>query len=300
MRRLLIAAACGLVLGVAGAAGDNDNAPEARAYMGFSFGGTKTLPHDMHYGLRIDQDARFFEGQRPASPLMQIDFTRAGLNEARLNGLPVAKRTYKLRQADTGAAAEPTPDQTPPAQDSNASDTNADTASEPAPADTAAANDMEEPVDTTEEQGFFGRVGAWFGGLFGSDDEEEAEAEEAVAEDTSAPADEGETAEGTFMGFDAVDWATLAVGAIGLGYVASEVTNGDDDGQGGGGGGAGGDESGGVLDVGSLLGGLNLSVAPAPLQGNIGFLPTADNRNPDYQEWLDGGSGQMGDLGVAQ
>lgn len=296
MRRLLIAAACGLVLGVAGAAGNDDNSPEARAYMGFSFGGAKALPHDLHYGLRIDQDARLFEGQRPMSPLMQFDFTRAGLNEARLNGLPIAKRAYRLRQTDV--SAEPTPDQTPPAQDASTTDSNADTtaepASEPAPAQTAATDDMYEPVDAEEEQGFFGKVGAWFGGLFGGDDEEE---EEEVAEDTSAPADEGEVAEGTFMGFDAVDWATLAVGAVGLGYVASEVTNGDDDGPSDGGGGAGGDDSGGVLDVGELLGGVPGGL---PMHGNTGFMPTADNRNPEYQEWLDGGSGQMGDLGVAQ
>lgn len=299
MRRLLIAAACGLVLGVAGAAGNDDNSPETRAYVGLSFGGSKTLQHELHYGLRFDQGSRLFGAdQRPATSLMQLDFTRAGLNAASLNGMPILKRSYRLQQTDTGVAAEPTPDQTPPAEESAPADSSTDSGAaesapaESAPADSAAAAEAPEAV---EEQGFFGRIGSWFGGLFGGDDEEETEE---VAADTGE-----ETAEGTFMGYDTVDWATLAVGAVGLGYVVSQVANGDDDSDPSAGGGGTPEEpcatdplcppSGTLLPGGGTL-------LPVPLRGSDSFLPTASNRDPAYQEWLDGGSGHMGDLGVAQ
>lgn len=299
MRNLLIAAACGLVLGAGVAAAGNreDNSPEARAYLGFSFGGQKAMPHDLHYGLRIDQDARLFGTQRPAmAPLMQFDFDRVGFTGARLNGLPMVSRSYRLQQTDAPASAEPAPDQTPPAPESAPADS---TMSEPAPAESAPAESAaasEEPAEAVEEKGFFGKIGAWFGGLFGGDDEEETE---------TASADTEETAEGTFMGYDAADWATLAVGAVGLGYVASEVTNGDDDADPGT---TPPPDDGGTTLPGGLVipgggGGTLLPADPTAITSlamtgprSLDFLPMSQNATPEYQEWMDGGTGHMGDL----
>jgi hypothetical protein len=259
MRRIIAAATFALVLGVAGATDPTEPATEGKAYVGFSFGGQKVAPRDFHYGLRVDPDSRFAEGLHQA-PLMQIDFTRRGLNDARVNGLSVLKQQYRLRQAEEEAAAEG--------------------------GEAAAA----------EEPGFFSRtwsgVKNFFGGLFGGGDEEEA-AEEQPAETAEAGAEAApeEIAEGMFMGFNAVDWVLLAVGAAGVGAVASEVSGGDEDPDPTGGGGGGGGGGGTQCVPGPIP---NLC---APLRSETRGTGNDERVDPAYAEWLDGGTGQMGDLG---
>src|SRR5690349_13442438 len=156
MRRLLAAA---VALTVAGAVSPGEPAPESRAYVGFSFGGAQIVPRDFHYGLRLDHDSRFVDGRVP--PLLQVDFTRLGFNDARINGMDLVRRAPRLRQAE-----------------------------EPAP--------TEAPVEPPAEPG--------------------------VAEDTAA----GEvTQDGMFSDYTAADWALLAVGVLGVGFAANEVTGGE-------------------------------------------------------------------------
>jgi hypothetical protein len=86
------------------------------------------------------------------------------------------------------------------------------------------------------------------------------------------------------------DWAVLAAGAAGLGFIIFEVADNEDDeelqpvddGNGDGDGGNGGDDGGG----GGLLGGL------------LGFQAedTGTLSASEYRAWMDGGTGQMGDL----
>lgn len=265
-----------LGLGVASAADRAELAPETRAYLGFSFGGAKAVPRALHYGLRIDQDARFVEGE--VAPLVKFDFTPRGLSDAQVNGLSVIKPSYRLRQSEEPAAEE---------------------AGGEAPAEEAAA-----------EGGFFsntwGGVTGFFGSLFGGDDEEVAEEvpAEATADASEAPAEEA-AADGAFMNYDVIDWGLLAVGVAGIGLAASEV--------------AGGDES---LDLKDSDGdgisdnddpsnpGVACTIDPIPVidpdgtpngcdpnlfTGRLGG-PASLNIDPEYQAWLDGGTGQMGDL----
>lgn len=311
MRRLIrttgfVAAGFFLALGVASAADRDQVAPESRAYFGFSFGGQKVAPRDLHYGLRIDHDARFLDGDT-ATPLMQFDFTRRGLSDAKLNGLSVVKHKYRLQQSEEQAAEE----------------AGGEAPAEPAPIEEGAPTEEEAPAEGGEEAaadgagegGFFsnmwGGVTGFFGGLFGGGDEEAvaeeaAPAEEAPAESAEAPAEE--VADGWFASYDAVDWGLLAVGLAGVGLVASDVMGGDEsldlrdtDGD-------------GIPDnEDPTPGGVACDSPPIPIidpdgtpdgcnpnlfTGRQGGVGTA-RIDPEYQEWLDGGAGQMGDL-VAQ
>ena len=271
MRKILAAATFGLVLGVAGASNPADQTPEARAYLGFSFGGERAVPRDFHYGLRLDHDSRFVERQLP--PLMQFDFTRAGLNAARVNGMSVVKQQYRVHQAEEPAAEQP--------------------AEQPAevPAEGAEAAPAEEP-------GFFSKTWSGITGFFGGGDEEEAPAEETAEAEPSeeaAPAGE-EVTEGMFLGYNVVDWGLLAAGAVGLGFAVSEVSNSDDSGDPGT---ASPPDPGITPDPGDQI----PTILPANLtygdrRGAFDFLPVERNMSPEYQTWLDGGTGHMGDLGV--
>lgn len=201
---LVAAAGSGLVFGVASAAERDTVSPEAKAYLHFSFGGDRSAAasalRGFHYGLRLDHDSRFAAPE--TAPLMQLDFTATGLDQARLNGLSVLKRQYRLRQAEEAAEEEA----------------------------------AEEEV--VEEEGFFesmfSGVASFFGGLFGDDEEEaaaeSAQAEEALSEEELAEQQMAEEAAPTTLtDYTAVDWGVLAVGAVSLGFIASEISNGDDD-----------------------------------------------------------------------
>lgn len=301
---------CFLTLGAAGAADRYEPSTEGRAYISLSFGGERLAPRDLHYGLRFDQDRRFYPEQ--TAPLMQFDFTARGMNDLRVNGLSVLRADFRMRQAEgaTSGAAEAPPEE-PAAEEEVAEDEPA----EEAPAEEASAGEVGEDLAdggeaAGEEEGFFegiaSSVGGFFGGLFGGGEEEEAPAAEDMAETTDeVPPDE--IAEGTFMSFNAIDWGLLAIGAVGLGYAVSEVSNGDDDPTlvdadgdgvadppGGGGGGS------GVaclippnqIDPDGFPDGCDPNAFAGRQSGGT-FLGV----DVDYQEWLDGGTGHMGDLG---
>lgn len=269
-----------LAIGAVSAADRSEQANEGRAYLSFEFGGAKVAPRNLHYGLRVDQDRRFFAEEATQAPLMQFDFTTRGMSDMRVNGLSVLKQSHRLQQTEGEAPAEEAPTEEVPAEEG---------------AEAGA-----------EEEGFF--EGAWngvtgfFGGLFGGGDEEEAPAEETAEAAEEAPE---EIAEGTFMGYNVVDWGLLALGAVGVGFVASEVSNGDEDptlvdsdGDGiadppGGGGGGGGCPPGTTpnpLPIGDPC------VPIAPFAGRNAGLGSM-TMPVDYQEWLDDGTGHMGDLG---
>lgn len=109
---------------------------------------------------------------------------------------------------------------------------------------------------------------------------------------------------GLFSSFSGIDWTLVALGAAGIGLAIYEVADGDDtsdaaasssgSGSGGsasggssgassGGSGSGSGSGGGLLGTG-LLGYTTISV------------DSDERRSAEYAEWLDGGSGQMGDL----
>jgi hypothetical protein len=312
MRRLIrttgiAAASFILTLGVAGATDRSEQHPESRAYIGFAFGGEKVLPRNFHYGLRMDHDSRFLVEGEALAPLMQFDFTRRGLADARLNGLSVLKKSYRLAQAEEPAPAEEPPAEQPPAEEPPAE---APPAEEP-PAEAAEAPPAEGGAEGAaaagaEEPGFFSRM---WNNLFGDDEEEVAETAEAPAE--AAPAEEapaegaeaapaGEVAEGAFMNFGIVDWGLLALGLAGVGLAAGEVQNGDEtaDPQSGPptpGGTTGGTTGGGGCTTSFLTTTCITTPTYAPNRWTTPY--DVERHDPEYQKWLDGGTGQMGDLG---
>lgn len=275
-----------MVLGVSHAADPYGPVPESRAYIGFSFGGARVAPRALHYGLRMDHDSHFVELEGQRLPLMQLDFTSRGLADARLNGLSILRSDYRMRQAEES-----------PPEEGGEAPVEQDAPAEEAPAEAAAAG--------SGDCGFFCR-------LFGGEDDEAAESAEAPAD--AAPAEEApaETAdaapepiaEGTFMGFGIVDWTLLAAAAVGIGLAATEVNNGDEaqDPQGGVppvNGGPGSPGSGepciippNVLDPNGTPDGCDPNAFAGRQAGLAGV--TVD---VDYQAWLDGGTGHMGDLG---
>lgn len=243
----------GLVVGAAYAASAEQISPEARAYLGFSFGGQQLAARDFHYGLRVDHDSRFVDAAQP--PMIRLDFNRRGLNDLQVNGLSAVRQSYRLRQSEEEVIAD----------------------------------------EFSDEPGFFEGIGNWFGGLFGGGDDAEETAEAAEEE---LPAEEYPT-EGAFLGYNAVDWGLVAVGAVGLGLAATAVVDADDTSASG--------STGGSTNGGGNPPAACVVVVPVPLPPGCtppGFASrqhagTGLVRDPEWQQWLDGGTGQMGDLGGA-
>lgn len=99
----------------------------------------------------------------------------------------------------------------------------------------------------------------------------------------------------------AVDWGLVVLGVAGVGFAVAEVSDSEespdpvDDGSGTGG------ETGGETGGGTPLGGTPLGGTPVGggviLGLNHRAMRNADARTSrEHQEWLDGGSGHMGDL----
>ncbi len=255
----IMAAGIGLVFSMAAAAAPDEQTPETGAYLSFGFGGGQPGARALHYGLRLDHDRYFVPEGQTVPPLMQLDFSRRGLSAMQVNGLNVLRPAYRVNQAEEGA---------------------------------------EEVV--AEEEGFFESIGNWFSDLFGEDEEEGEIAGESPGE--AAPEEaEAEVAEeggGTFLGYGVVDWGLLAVGVAGIGFITSEVADGDDDPN------PKLDSDGdGIPDDEEPPSGTPCTITtPVPLPP--GCTPFAgrqagvahSNTDPEYQEWLDSGTGQMGDL----
>lgn len=127
----------------------------------------------------------------------------------------------------------------------------------------------------------------------------------------------GESSPGAFSNFTFVDWTLLAVGAVAIGYGISEVVDQEDtpDPSGGGtttggtttggtttGGTTTGTPLGGLLGGGTTGGTTTGTTTGTPLGGLLGTFRTTSQgadetrHSAEYQEWLDGGTGQMGDL----
>lgn len=101
----------------------------------------------------------------------------------------------------------------------------------------------------------------------------------------------GNSGGGSDSGWSFFDWGLLAVGVGGAGYLISQAVRGKDSpkvspGTSGSSGGGGSSSSSG----GGLLGGLLLT-------GSSGGSAIDEDRDFEKQRWLDGGTGQMGDLG---
>lgn len=302
--RTLGIAAAGFVtaIGVASASDPYEQSPEGRAYIGFSFGGGQTIaPRDLHYGLRFDHDSRFGGDQAPA--VLQFDFTRAGMNDTRVNGLSVLKHEYRLHQNEGSAPA----DNPPPAEGSPPADS-PPPADNPPPVESGAPAEAPPPAEAAaapaaapaEEEGFFS--GMWhgvthfFSGLFGGNDEEKpaegtAKSEPPAAEPAAAPA------EASAGGMGAIDWGLLAVGVAGVAVAGSGAVSGKetpDAGQPGGVGGTSGGTSGGTTGcVATMVTPVCVPYSPTPYSTPY----DARSNDPEYQKWLDGGTGHMGDLG---
>ncbi|MBI2382701.1 MAG: hypothetical protein HYV18_01325 [Gammaproteobacteria bacterium] len=243
MRKTLFAAGLSLFVGAAAAAAQDEQAPEARAYLSFSFGGAPSQDRSLHYGLRMDHSRQAEQSDLPA--VFQYDLSQRG-SSVRLNGVELFRKSYRLGQSEEEVPA----------------------GEEGAP---------------LEEEG-----GSWFGGvvdgvsnffanLFGGDSEEEAAAEEG--------ADAQAGGEGLFANYETIDYVMLGAAAIGLGYLAAESLSGDDSAT------PASDDDG--------------NPPPCTPQPICEILPYRETRigtvagltAPEYQEWLDGGTGQMGDLG---
>lgn len=182
------------------AASPTDNAPEARAYLKLNFGGSRDLPRNFHYGLRLDRDSRYT--QLPVA-LMQMDMSSSGTLDTQLNGMTLMRRSLIANQSEGGAEA---------------------------------------------------------------------------------------------TAYTAADWGLIVLGAAGVGYAGYEVSKSDDEPTNGGGGSTtGGSTTGGSTTGGSTTGG---STTGLPLLGlaELDRLSNSERASSEYREWLDGGTGQMGDL----
>ncbi len=84
-------------LGLAGA--PEHRAPEARAYVNFTFGGAAHSAESFFYGLRLDHNSRLSEQALP--PLMALEFDRGGFSSAKVNGMAFA-RDLRLNQDGSG------------------------------------------------------------------------------------------------------------------------------------------------------------------------------------------------------
>lgn len=135
-----------------------------------------------------------------------------------------------------------------------------------------------------EEGGFFSGIGDFFSNLFGGGEEEVAE-EAAATEEAAAEEVDGEP--GMFDGYSTGDWALLGVGVLGAGYLIAEAASSDDS----------------DAPQGSTTGSPQGGTTGAPLGGVLGILLVDKNKgygtSVEYKNWLDGGTGQMGDL-IAQ
>lgn len=123
---------------------------------------------------------------------------------------------------------------------------------------------------------------------------------------------------GMFSGFTAVDWTLVAIGAVGIGFAIYEVADGKDTPDAAGSSSSSGGSSAGGntgtttgTPLGGVLGGTTGTATGStgtttgtPLGGVLGglggYTSTSasgdDRRSAEYADWLDGGSGQMGDL----
>lgn len=122
--------------------------------------------------------------------------------------------------------------------------------------------------------------------------------------------DEGEAApSGDGMTYTMADWGLMALGVVGIGFIATEVTNADESDNpqpvpaeeeeetlGGLGGLPGGGLPGGGLPGGGTPGGAAAGGLPGGLGGVVLMLPKNQVLDAERQRWLDGGTGQMGDL----
>ena len=98
MRRFFLAAAMGLFVAQAGAAGTDAYTPEFKAYTSFSFGGTQQQSLGLHYGFRMDHDSReasLLGAQRPA--IAQVDFSQSsGFEGASIYGMPLSNKSFEM------------------------------------------------------------------------------------------------------------------------------------------------------------------------------------------------------------
>lgn len=73
--------------------------PTARAYLSLDFGGTSSYQqHPLRAGLRIDRDNTL--NWTRLEPIARVDFDRAGLTQATLNGMPMVARDPVLYQQE--------------------------------------------------------------------------------------------------------------------------------------------------------------------------------------------------------
>lgn len=260
MRKVLTAVTVGALSGaamLAGAASPTDNVPEARAYLNFDFGGTRALPRNFHYGLRLDRDSRY--ATIPV-PFMQLDFDAKGTLKSHLNGMPVMRRSLIATQGEIAAEGAEAA-----AADASANAGFEAAATEAAPADAA-----------------------------GSEVAAEGAAESIPVEEVGAEA-------GATAAYTAADWGLIALGAAGVAYAGYEVSKSSDDAPAGSGGGStgGGSTTGGSTTGGSTsgspLGGILLGLSDMEKLGR-----NSSNPSREYIEWLDGGTGHMGDLEAAR
>lgn len=112
MRKFVVAGAASLgLLGTwAAVANPNDTQPQARAYLSIPFGGApaknKDLNSPFHYGLRVDYDSRLrtLEG-RELPALMQLDSDALGNRIASVGGVPFAGRIQPPLRQNEGDSA---------------------------------------------------------------------------------------------------------------------------------------------------------------------------------------------------
>lgn len=245
---------------VSGAASAADREPESRAYIGFSFGGQEVAARDFRYGLQFDHGVR-------------NDFRNSERQLPALVQLEYSSRGLSDFRVNGLSAVRQ---------------------------EYLLRQAEEEVIDDT---GFFEGIGNWFSNLFGGDDDED-EFADSTADSGDVSDDDyfADTTDGAFLGYNAVDWGLVAAGAVGLGYIATEVVNGDDSVIDTGGEGTS-EEGGSVLDniADNVPGGDGLPDLP-DLPGP-GFAQTesfAGIDRAEHSEWLESGTGHMGDLELVQ
>jgi hypothetical protein len=257
-----IARACllGGLLGSAllATAGPLDKEPRAIVNLGFSFG--DSLPSDFHYGLRFDYDS--VGGHHAYAPaVLGLDFSSAsGLQRFLIGGVDFSHIPYMLNQLETAAAA--------------GGGIGAGTIAATVVGVAAAAVVVNNASDDDDAP-----VGSTAGGST-----------------TGGSTTGGSTTGGSTTGGSTTGGSTTGGSTTGGSTTGGSTTGGSTTGGSTTGGSTTGSTTGGTTGgpTGGITGGILGGITGAP--GFSGRDSSAQHGSSEYQDWLDGGTGHMGDL----
>lgn len=256
-----------LAMAAALPAASRDADPQIGSYLVWNFGASRNpAANSFHYGLRLDQDSHVAI-YNLAPPTLLLNFNRDGL-QAYLNGSSLNQMALRLQQAEAAGALSTS---------LTAVGVVAGVAATAVVATEVASDSdgSDEPEVSNPGNG----SGSGSGGSSGS-------GSSSGGSSGSGSSSGGSTSGGTGSGSSSGSGSgSTSGGSTGGGSTSGGSTSGSS---------SGGSTSGG--STGGLLGGSGYRGTRQVFEPSAG--PDIRGIDPEYQKWLDGGSGQMGDLGL--